>query len=563
MNGLAISLWDVAIILGYFALTIAFGVWAGRAKIRTAEQLFLADREASWPLVGASLFSANISSQQFVGQAGLAFSIGLAAGAFQLVGAMCFIFLAAFFVDVYLGLKLTTAPEFFERRYGPGTRLFVAAINVVMILAANLTAALYAGATVLTDLVGWNSAGQFMLAAVSIAAGAGLCAIFGGLRSVLWFDLMQATVLVFGGLLTLCCTLMKAGGWSVLRGLHDAQGVNLWSVIQPWTHPFGWLSMATGAVILGVHGHCTDHDYVQRALAAKSLFHSKLGALFASFLKIVALFIIAAPGVVAVKLLPSDTPPDRVYAQLVTEFIPAGFIGLVLAGLLAAILGSMASGLSAISSMLTFDFVIKLAPALSDRRRVQAGRLIMFVVLVVCVLCAPLIGRYQGLYAYLVKTWSLLAPPVFVCVVAGVFTRRATNAGAIATLVTGAVLGLAAFVALDRPEIVSQMPVYLRAPLNIGFVITLVCTGVMWLVSRRNASSDPSAGGFATWQEETSLEAPMTSRERRIYRLALLGVALLLGGVTVALSPWGLAPPAPGTAVDSAAAQQIVSDPAH
>lgn len=142
MSHLHISPFDAWIVIGYFVLTISFGVWAGRQKILTTQQLFLADREASWPLVGASLFAANISSQQFVGQAGLAFSIGLAAGAFQLVGAMCFMLLAVFFIDVYLGLKLATAPEFFERRYGPSSRLFVAGINVVMILAANLTAAL-------------------------------------------------------------------------------------------------------------------------------------------------------------------------------------------------------------------------------------------------------------------------------------------------------------------------------------------------------------------------------------------------------------------------------------
>ena len=318
---------DASIVAGYFLATISFGVWMGRRKIRNAEQLFLADREATWPLVGASLFSANISSQQFVGQAGLAFAIGLAAGAFQLVGALCFTFLAVFFVDVYLGLKLSTAPEFFERRFGPGCRLFVAGINVLMILAANLTAALYAGATVLSDLFGWNSSERFILAAVVIAAGAGVCAIFGGLRSVLWFDLVQATVLIFGGIVTLCCILPAAGGLAALRTLHDAHGLSMWSVIQPWWHPYGWLPIATGAVILGVHGHCTDHDYVQRALAAKSVFHSKLGALFAAFLKIVALFIIAAPGVVAARLLPAATAPDDVYVRLVTGYIPSGLIG--------------------------------------------------------------------------------------------------------------------------------------------------------------------------------------------------------------------------------------------
>ena len=149
-----VSSLDLAIILGYFLFTVALGAWFSRRKVETGEGFFLAGRDASWPVVGASLFSANISSQQFVGQAGLAYSLGIVVGAFQLVGAGCFVLLAVFFVEVYLGLKLTTAPEFFERRYGAGTRLFVAGINVVMILAANLTAALYAGATVLTTLLG-------------------------------------------------------------------------------------------------------------------------------------------------------------------------------------------------------------------------------------------------------------------------------------------------------------------------------------------------------------------------------------------------------------------------
>lgn len=537
MNGMRITTTDAAVVAGYFVLTIAFGVWSGRKKIRSAEQLFLADREASWPLVGTSLFAANISSQQFVGQAGLAFSIGLAAGAFQLVGALCFTLLAVFFVDVYLGLKLCTAPEFFERRFGPGSRLFVAGINVVMILAANLTAALYAGATVLTDLLGWNDASLFLTAAVLIAAGAGACAIFGGLRSVLWFDLVQATVLVFGGVLTLVCTVAKAGGPAALGTLFDSGGRSLWSVIQPWSHPFGWLPLATGAVILGVHGHCTDHDYVQRALAARSLYHSKMGALFAAFLKVLALFIIAAPGVVAAKLLPAATPPDRVYAQLITGFVPVGLTGLVLAGLLAAILGSMASGLSAVSSLLTFDFLLKARPKLTDEQRVRYGRLIMAAVLVLCVACAPLIGRYQGLYPYLVKVWSLLAPPVFVCVVAGVFTRRATNSAAVATLATGAVLGLATFIVLDRPAWTAVLPVYLRSALNCGFVITVICALVMAGCSAGGKEPPCDVLGGSGRRAETSL----SPRERKIYATTLGVLIAVWLMVVVTFSPWGVA----------------------
>ena len=277
MTTLRISTLDAGMVAGYFLLTIALGIWFGRRKIKDAEALFLADREATWPLIGASMFSANISSQQFVGQAGLAYVIGLAAGAFQLVGAFCFVLLGSFFVDVYLKMRLRTAPEFFERRYSPGARLFVSGINIAMILAANIATALYAGATVLTGLMGWEGTTQFNLAVGVIAAAAGTYTIFGGLRSVLWTDLLQATLLVGGGVVTFLVSLAAVGGWTGVLSTYDARGNSLWSVVQPWDHPFGWLPMVTGALILGVHGHCTDHDYVQRALAARSLFHAKMG----------------------------------------------------------------------------------------------------------------------------------------------------------------------------------------------------------------------------------------------------------------------------------------------
>jgi transporter, SSS family len=535
MLNVRISPLDLGIVLGYFVFTVALGAWLSRRKVDSGEGFFLAGRDASWPVVGASLFSANISSQQFVGQAGLAYTLGLVAGAFQLVGAGCFVLLAVFFVDVYLGLKLTTAPEFFERRYGSATRLFVAGINVVMILAANLTAALYAGATVLTTLLGWTAPGEFLLAIAVIAGGAAACSVFGGLRSVMWIDVFQATVLVLGGAVTLFAALHQAGGLGALLPMRNAAGDSMWSVVQPWTHAFGWLPLLTGAVILGVHGHCTDHDYVQRALAARSVYHSKMGAVFAALLKIVALFIIAAPGVVAARLLPGLSRADQAYAEMVTRFVPTGLVGLVLAGLLAAIVGTMAAGLAASSSMLTYDFALKLIPGLTERGRVRLGRVLMVVILLGCSAAAPLISRYSGLFAYLVTLWSLLAPPVFVCVVFGIFSRRADNRGALATLAVGATLGLAAFIALDSPATVAQLPAYLRNALNVGFVITLICTGVMLLVSRGRTTDN--ALDIVTASDRSE----MTRGEKRRYRWFLGGVACCWVVVVFLFSPWGLA----------------------
>ena len=546
MSALSISPLDGAIVGGYFLLTIALGIWFGRQKIRTTEALFLADREATWPMIGASMFSANISSQQFVGQAGLAYTIGLAAGAFQLVGALCFALLAVFFVDVYLSLKLRTAPEFFERRYSPGARMFVSGINIVMIISANIATALYAGATVLTDLLGWASEFYFLLAVAAIAVAAGTYTILGGLRSVLWTDLLQSTLLVVGGVVTFSVSLSAAGGWGAVLPTYDATGRSLWTVVQPWNHAFGWLPILTGAMILGVHGHCTDHDYVQRALAARSVFHSKMGALFAAFLKVLALFIIAAPGVIAAKLLPGLAHPDQAYARLVTTYVPPGLAGLVLAGLLAAILGTVAAGLSASASMVSYDFVQRFAPRLSDQTRVRLGRGIMVGILVLCATLAPQIRDFKGVFSYLVQVWSLLAPPVFVCVVAGIFTRRASARGATATLATGSVLGVVTFWALRSPDVSAQLPVYLRSALNCGFVITVVCAGVMAWFSRGNGNGAQSQeiADLATAAGKVS----MTHGERLTYRLTLVLLAIVWLGVLFTFSPWGVAGRAiPGT----------------
>ena len=539
MSSLRIGALDIAIVIGYFLLTVAFGLWMGRRKVKSGEDLFLADRSASWPMIGASLFSANISSQQFVGQAGLAYTIGIAAGAFQMVGAMCFVFLAVFFVDVYLGLRLRTAPEFFERRYNSSSRLFVAAINIVMILAANIVTALYAGATVINDLLGWTSAFHFNIAVVAIAVAAGLYTILGGLRSILWVDLMQASLLVLGGALTLVLAVNAAGGVEAVLAVPVGATENSWSIIKPWTHAFGWLPLITGATILGVHSHCTDHDYVQRALAAKSLFHSKMGAVFAGFLKVLALFIIAAPGVVAAKLLPGLSHPDQAYTRLITEYVPAGLVGLVMAGLLAAILGTVAAGLSASSAMVVFDFVGKWKPTITDERRVRLGRIVMIGILVLCTLLAPSIKSFQGVFGYLVRIWSLLAPPVFVCVVFGIFSQRATSRGAVATLTTGSVLGAVAFWMLGRPELLDFLPVYFRSSLNLGVLITGVCAIVMW--SQRSATPVAAAADIRATGDVGAAGPAMTAKEQRLYRTSLTVLLVLIVSVVWLLSPWGVA----------------------
>ncbi|HRE80680.1 MAG TPA: hypothetical protein PLN52_06510, partial [Opitutaceae bacterium] len=404
-------------------------------------------------------------------------------------------------------------------------------------------AALYAGATVMTELVGWDQVWQFSLAVWVIGSVAGLYTVLGGLRSVLWVDLLQVGLLLVGGAVTFFVSLNAAGGWSDVLPIFDADGRSMWSVVQPWTHPFGWLPLLTGAVILGVHGHCTDHDYVQRVLAARSLYHSKMGALFAAFLKLIALFVIAAPGVIAAKLLPDLAHPDQAYARLVATHVPPGFAGLVLAGLLAAVLGTVAAGLSASASLITFDFVQRLAPRSSELTRVRVGRGVMVTVLIVCGLLAPRIRHFDSVFFYLVQLSSLLAPPVFVCVVAGVVTTRASARAATATLVGGFTLSGISFVMLRQEAWVAPLPHFFSNPLNCCFILTLLCAGLMtafsWIFPKARSADGLLDSELSTRKQNIAL----TAKEARVYRCTLI----VLTGLGIALvwifSPWGVASP--------------------
>ena len=460
MNDVKVDTIDVVVIAAYFCCVIAFGLWLSRRQAKGGKEFFLAGRQMKWPYIGASLFATNISSQQFVGQAGLAFTVGIIAGGFQMIGAMCFMFLAVFFIDTYMGLKLTTSPEFFERRYNTKCRTIVSFINVMMIVMANLAAALYAGATVLTHLLGWdvgpNANAMFWVAVILMGVAAGTYTLLGGLKAVIFMNFVEMIVLVSGGALLLFFGIREVGGLSELLDFKSDGGRSMWTLAHPWDHNFGWLPMLTGTIILGVHGHCTDQDYVQRALSAQSRYHAKMGALFGGFLKVLALFIIATPGVVAGKLVTMGqlTVPqgDSAYVALLTDVIPHGLMGMCLAGLLAAIMSSVDSGLCGCGSLLTYDFFAKIRKNATDKDLLKMGRIIMFFLLAGCIFIAPWIRDFPGLFNYLLNVWALLAPPVFVTVVFGLFYQRANAKGAFTTLVVGCVFGLFAFITLSTKD---------------------------------------------------------------------------------------------------------------
>ena len=546
-----VGLIDLLAISTYFVGIVCMGLWISRRRARDGRDFFLAGRRMTWPFIGASLFATNISSQQFVGQAGLAFSVGIIAGGFQMIGALCFMFLATFFLRTYLGLRLTTSPEFFERRFSVRCRMIVSFINLMMVMLGNLTAALYAGATVLTHLLGWDTSSYanflFWLAVVLIGVAAGTYTLLGGLKAVIYCDFVQMIVLVTGGALLLTFGIVKAGGISEVLSFRNAEGAPMWSLIHPWHHEFGWLPMLTGTIILGIHGHCTDHDYIQRALSATSLYHARMGAVFGGFLKILALFVIAAPGVVAAKLASNGVlnvqSGDSAYVAMLAGVMPTGLLGICLAGLLASIMSSVDSGLCACGSLLTYDFLARIKKTADDKKLLRDGRIIMGVLLIGCIILAPSIRYFEGLFHYLLYVWALLAPPVFVCVVFGLYWRRASANGAFVTLLVGCVLGLVAFAVLKFPFLGAfrkSLPVYLQNKLNIGFINTVICSFVMLVVSRLSERSEANQARAESIRQ-SARALPVTKPETVKYGLFITALIVIWIIVSICFSPTGVA----------------------
>ncbi|MCX7012966.1 MAG: sodium/solute symporter [Candidatus Sumerlaeota bacterium] len=550
MDGIRIQFIDILVIVAYFIGVVSLGLWIARKKIAGGRDYFLASREMTWPLVGASLFSTNISSQQFVGQAGMAFTLGIVVGAFQMIGGMCFLFLAVFFLDTYMSLKLFTSPEFFERRFSRGNRVFVSLINILIIMMGNVAASFYGGAVVLSALLGWDvsphSNELFWAAVILIGVTTGSYTLLGGLRSVIYTDFVQAFILIAGGAITLIAGMAKVGGPHALFGLADASGASMWSIIRPWSHQLGWLPLLSGVFILGVHGHCTDHDYIQRCLSAKNLYHAKMGAVFASFLKVSALFIIVMPGVIAARLYPDLKTPDSAYARLLIDVIPVGLSGLCLAGLLAAIQSSVSSGLSATGSLLSYDFVLRHVKDPSDRKALVLGRLIVLVLLILSMVWAPFIRHSTLLYSYLIKVWTYTAPPVFVCVLFGLYYKWANAKAALATMFEGAALSIAGVSTLNLkyapfPQWKDHLPVYLKNDLNMSFIITLVCVAIMLIVSHATGATQEDLEKAEAIRRSRAVDlAPMSRLETIKYRSTVAVFLLVWVAVLLTFSPLGL-----------------------
>ena len=443
MVGPALTGLDWLLIVAYFVLVFGVAIWAGwreRAGHETAADYFLAGRDAGWFLVGGSLFASNIGSEHLVGLAGTGAASGVAVAQFEVLASLILLLLGWVFVPFYLASGVFTMPEFLERRFSAGARWYLAGVSIVAYVLTKISVTIAAGGIVFESLMGidfWT--GAFVVVVVT-----GVYTVFGGLRAVLYTDLLQAFVLIGGAVTVTVLGLHAVGGWTALM---ESVGPAHRSIWKPLSDPaFPWTGILLGAPILGVWYWCTDQFIVQRVLAAENPTEARRGAIFAGFLKLLPLFIFVVPGLVAFVMSQQGrlqlSSADQALPTLVGALLPSGWRGVVVAGLLAALMSSLSSVFNSCSTLITWDVYRKLHPKASERRLVWVGRVSTAVLVGLGLLWIPLMQLISGqIYQYLQSVQAYISPPIAAVFLIGIMSRRVNARGAMAALLTGFVLG--------------------------------------------------------------------------------------------------------------------------
>src|SRR4051794_9117212 len=429
---------DLLVIAAYFLLLAAIAWWAAKREKNVSADFFLASRDVGWLAVGASLFASNIGSEHLVGLAGTGAASGLAVGHFEWLASFILLLLGWLFVPFYLRSGVYTMPEFLERRYNPQARSYFTWVSIVGYVLTKISVTLFAGGIVMRAVTGLD----FWTSAAILIVITGLYTIFGGLRAVIYTEVMQAVVLIVGSVTLMFIGLPAVGGWS---GLQSRVPPDFFSMWKPMHHnDFPWTGVVFGAPILGIWYWCTDQHIVQRVLAARNITDARRGTIFAGYLKILPVFIFVLPGMIAAALysdIRSGTG-DAAYPALVTRLLPGGFKGLVLAGMLAALMSSLASAFNSCSTLLTWDVYRKLRPAASEQRLVEVGRASTIVLVGLGLAWIPFMKYVSPqLYIYLQSVQAYIAPPIAACFLFGVLSPRLTGRAALTTLLVGFVLG--------------------------------------------------------------------------------------------------------------------------
>ncbi len=478
MESIGLQTIDFIIIIVYLVGIVVYGIRKG--KQQSSEDYFLAGRNMTWPIVGISLFAANIGSNTLIGLTSDAYQQNVAVYNYEWMAAVVLVLFAIFFLPFYLKSKVYTMPEFLERRYDGRSRFLFSGVTIIGNVIIDTASGLYAGNLILKiifpDVESW-----IIIAFLAVAAAA--YTIPGGLSSVVHTEVIQAVLLIFGSILVTYYALEQVGGWNgMIDGLNQMRAAGTLekgsaetlSLIRPAADErMPWTGLILGVPLLGFYFWTNNQFMVQRVLSAKDLDHGRWGALFAGLLKLPVLFIMVIPGVAAIVLfsgldisflkytLPESGElcanladcPNMTYPVLIYKLLPTGILGLVIAGLLAAMSSSISATLNSASTLITMDFITKLRPQMGSKALVRAGQIATCVLVILAAAWAPMIESFASLWEYLQLVLAYISPPIVAAFVVGLFYKRANANGGFYGLVLGYAT-IALFVILQQTNAV-------------------------------------------------------------------------------------------------------------
>ena len=450
------------IVIGLFALAlIGIIVWGFKQKQDTSGDYFLAGRDATWLAIGASIFASNIGSEHLIGLAGAGASSGMAMAHWEIQGWMILI-LGWVFVPFYERSMVLTMPEFLEKRYNKESRTILSLISLVSYVLTKVAVTVYAGGLVFKEVFGiqelWGI-DFFWIAAIGLVLLTALYTVVGGMKSVLYTSILQTPILLLGSLVILVLGLKAVGGWDqVLAACSltpaNEYGDTMVNLIRDNRDPdFPWLGALIGSSIIGFWYWCTDQFIVQRVLSGKNEQQARRGTIFGAYLKLTPVFLFLIPGMIAFAMQKNGvmingvpftmSTADAAFPSLVAQLLPAGFKGLVVCGILAALMSSLASLFNSSAMLFTIDFYKKYKPEASEKTLLYVGRLATVVVVVLGILWIPVMKSVGSvLYNYLQDVQSVLAPGIAAAFLLGILSKRTTPLGGMWGLIIGFFIGI-------------------------------------------------------------------------------------------------------------------------
>ena len=466
---MGISTLDIIVFMLYCLTILIIGLYVSRekdGKAKSAEDYFLAGKSLPWWAIGASLIAANISAEQFVAMNGSGFAAGLAIASYEWMAAITLLVVGKYFLPIFIEKGLYTIPEFIEKRFSTNLKTILAIFWISLFVFVNLTTVLFLGAKALDIVIGTGDGSLLLGSIIGLGLFAAAYSLWGGLAAVAWTDVIQVILLIFGGLMMTYFALTNVTeSGSFIDGLSYVYNtvperftmiVSKGEIINTngddtWNNLPGIAVLVGGMWVANLYYWGFNQYIIQRTLAAKNLKEGQKGIAFAAFLKLLMPLIVVVPGIVAyvMNLDPSGAfnpetidqtfigengliENDNAAPWLIKNFIPSGFLGLILAALAAAIVSSLASMLNSTSTIFTMDIYKSLInKEATDKQTVKVGRLSGLAALIIAMIIAPKLGNLGEVFQFIQEYTGVVSPGILAVFLMGLFYKKATNNAAI------------------------------------------------------------------------------------------------------------------------------------